>query len=263
MLRKQYDTIYMIFAVTLCVLTTALFYTNMQLLSDLVIVFVPMFAVLYIFAFVLGHAFSVKLSKILIDECDPEKYLVEYDRFYKITANSINSHPTHYVNRYSAFTSLGKYDEARQIIESVPAPNIVKNQIYDALYYVNSANLHIFSGNFEEARQKLDCVRNMKIPKKHQSVFMNSVDGNEAEMLRKQGRLRESRKLFNELLQRETHKKSILNCVFALGLIDIEEQKYDEAKMAFKKVMEEGNKLYIVTLAKQELEKIQNRKAIE
>ena len=251
MLRKQYVTIYRVSAVLLCVLTTMLFYEKIVGFSDFIIVYAPMIAILFGFEFLLGRNFAFRINNILTDECDPEKFLTEYDSFYNINRSFDR------INRYSAVINLGKYDEARQIIESAPPPETEKSKNYALLYYINAANLNIFDGKFEEAQQKLDYVKNLELPPKDKSFSINAIDGNEVELLRRQGHLVESRRLLNELLQRKIPKISVLSCVFALGLISVEEQKYDEAKAAFRKVIDEGNKLYKVTLAKQELDKIQ------
>jgi tetratricopeptide (TPR) repeat protein len=198
----------------------------------------------------------VKVLKILVDECDPEKYLAEYDCFYKVKAETMNKSPVHYINRYAALTALGRYDEARQIIWSAPTPEIVNKPYYYFLYYINSAHLDINDGNIIMAQQKLDYVKTLKISPKYQSIVENAIDGNIAEILRKQGYLTESRMLLIEILQREISKINMLNCIFDLGLIDVYEQRYNEAIAAFSRVINEGNKLYLVTLARQELEKI-------
>jgi len=255
MLKKQYTNVFYTFCVLLIILTVALFYRNINGIFDFIIMALLIYAALFAFIVVVGTVYSNKILKILTDECDPERYLAEHDCFH-IGSGKRKGHPIHHANRYAAFVNMGRFDEARIIMETLPSPESIKKPFYDALYYVNSAHLSIIDGNYEEARKKLAYVRNIKLPKKIQSILINCADANEAEILRKQGYLTESRRIFNDVMLRETQKYHLLAIVFYLGLIDIEEQAYDEAEKAFKRVIQEGNKLYIVTLAKQELKKI-------
>jgi len=206
----------------------------------------------------LSYLIAKKILKILNDKCDPKRYLTEYDSFYLIKKSDINRRPGNILNRYAALVNLGKYDEAHLAIESIPTPEKVKGKQYALLYYINAAHQDIFDGKFEEAREKLDIAMNIEMPEKYRDIYLTAIKRNEATILRKQGYLTESRKLYNELLQREPNRMNIVNYIFALGLIDVKEQKYDDAKSAFEKVIAEGNKLYTVTLAKQELEKLLN-----
>ena len=179
---------------------------------------------------------------------------MEYDSFHKPNKGSFKVQSINYINKYYAYNCLGEFDSARHIILSSPPPEIVKSQVYAAMYNINAAHQDIVDGNYEKARQKLEYARNLKIPKNSRKAFADAIDGNEATILRKQGHLEESRKLYNTLLQKAKHKIRILGCTYALGLIDIEEQKYDEARTALTKVAEEGNKLYIASQARQTLE---------
>ena len=269
-MRKQYNTISSIILIIMAILYACYvvtFLSRIKLeswtdyldfdIGDTVISFVLMF-LLYEWIFVgihliLRYVYSAKILKILFDECDPVKYLMEHDSFHKPNTGSLKIQSLNYLNKYSAYTYLGEFDFARQIILSSPPPEIVKSQLYAALYNINAAHQDIIDGDYEKARQRLEYVRNMKMPKNIRMTYAFAIDGNEAAILRKQGHLEESRKLYSSVLQRAVHKIYILNCTYALGLIDIEEQKYDEARTAFTKVAEEGNKLYIASQAKQAL----------
>jgi len=269
-MRKQYVTILSVIKIIITILyvayvATILSQIKMQNLTDLIdfniadliTQFMWVFALfmwVYLAAlYILRRIYSIKIMKILVDECDPEKFLTEYDRFYKTNAGSLRTQSINYINKYYAYICLGAFDIARQIILSSPSPEIVGSKTYTALYFTNAAHQHTIDGDYEKARLKLDYVRNLKMMKNIKTNCAIAIDGNESTILRKQGHLPESRKLLNDLLQRVTHKSHILECTFALALIDDEEQKYDAARIAFTKVAEEGNKLYIASQAKQML----------
>ena len=256
MIRKQYTIAYWLVFLGLYLLFAIFFRENIQTFFDLIIALVLIALLVFVLNYFIARLFSVKLLKILTNECDPDRYLSEYDSFYKISDKSMNKHPIYFVNRYSGLIYSGRYTEARQTMENAPAPELVNKQAYYPIYYVNAAHQNILDGNYDDARQKLDYIRNLKLPKKHQSIFINAIDGNEAEILRKQGHLPESRALLNEVLSRKIYKLNRLVCIFALGLIDVDEQKYNDARTAFSYVIAEGNKLNLVVLAKQEVGKI-------
>lgn len=260
MYKKRYNIIMILYYLLLFV---ASFLFNEMVQFDFIDLIILIFVISGGFGLILNWVFAVKIVNILNEECDPEKYLFEYDKFYRPDKSNIN-YPLHCLNKYAGLCEAGRYDEARRIINPVSLQEIGKKVKDVLLYYINTLHLNIIDENFEEAQENLeeiqkhiDGISGQRLSEKKRTLFINSIDSSKAEMLRKQENLTGSRELLNELLQGDMSKRATLHCVFTLAQIDIAEQKYDDAKIALERIIAEGNKLYIVALAKEELEKIE------
>lgn len=197
-----------------------------------------------------------KIFKILTEECDPERFISEHD---KIIASSeqANLNVFHLSARFNAFSAMGSHDQAKSMLDLINCEselNYVK-----ALYYINLACFYLNTDNFEEAKKCYSYLTALELDEIWTLITEPIIKAVVAGIKFQEGNLKESREIFNGLLRTQqimSSKAFYLNCIFDLALIDIAEQKADDARIGLEKVIQEGNKLHIVTLAKQELEKL-------
>jgi len=218
------------------------------------------FSIGYFFCIVIifsGYFEQKKIMNILNNECDPQKCLAEYVKFEKyIPTKSYKA--SYELNRCTIFSHVGNFESSFSILESID-PKILKKP-FKYLYSGNLMTACLRASDLAKAKEAWDQLYCMEIPKKFLPVkefniiyadllFFNPSD--------------ENRKLFVEkaekILSENEDKFSMLAKVSMkhyIGIVYFELDEYEKAKDYFSYTIEHGNKLHIVELSRQYLERI-------
>lgn len=198
--------------------------------------------------------FRKKITNFLIEECNPDAYLSEYDKYYGLSSDSKLT-PYHALNKSAGFLSQGNLNRTVDSLNHIEPSNLKGQLGFLIPYYINSCCVALEQNNLKIAECYLGLAEELaaKLKGKTLRVLNESIRACRAEILRINGELSESKKIFTELLQSKPVKLNRLSCLYNLGLIEFELNNRDIAKQYFDEVIRDGNKLYTVSLAKQKL----------
>jgi len=212
------------------------------------------------FSLYMSFVFGKIIANILNKKCDPEKYLVEYEKCYK-PRKGRRIYPAHCLNIFSGLIETSNYGEALNIINSISEQDFEKTPNYILYYHLNAAQSCLVDNRLEKAQFHLDEAKKILAIKRwlsryNKRIAFVSFDYCSAELLFKHDNVEDSRELLTSLLNGKLDKLIRLHCEFLLALIDIREQKIESAKSALQRIILEGNKLYLVNQAKEELDRL-------
>lgn len=195
-----------------------------------------------------------KRYALLEEDLDPEAFIEATHRTYKNAGNDkqLNS----LLNSELAFgyISLGEFETAMEFLHKVEAKYLPRINKFILVYY--NALIIVYS-NLEEY-DKLEEI--YKLVEKYE------VKGDLAERLMNilmankyfcEGNYLESAKMFESYPKDKMSKRLELEILFNLASIDEKEGNIKEAVLKYERVEKEGNKLYIVELAKKSLDLIE------
>jgi tetratricopeptide (TPR) repeat protein len=93
---------------------------------------------------------NLRLSNILNEQCDPEKYIAEYEKLKKLQKSvTFQNHCN--VNIAVGFISLGHFEEALSILTDDVNPKKSKNNVFQATYHLDVFYCHLCLDNLTEA----------------------------------------------------------------------------------------------------------------
>ena len=198
-----------------------------------------------------------KIQKILNEECDPYKYLVELKKFENYKRSKM--HENYYALNYSAgLINQGKHGDAHEILKDINPSTLINR--HKSAYYNNLMIIFLHSKQLDKAKELWNQLYIANASKKARDtveynllvfdlMYFNPSD--------------ENRRLFIEktkqMLSLNAKKLPMITKVamqYSMGVAHFELGKIEQAKECFTYAIKNGNKLYIVELARQYLERI-------
>jgi len=185
---------------------------------------------------------------ILDDKCDPYEFLTQTEKQREITGKNkkINSYLE--IDRAAGNILIGDFNKGLEILLAVDKSKLSKTNGTLLVYYINLMECYYELGEVEKAEE----VFETEIPLLS-SINKNIVLAKEvilAERLFFLKRYEDAKEKYNELLNRKLSKRIRISLIYRLAQINDYEEKHVEAKVQYKEVAEQGNKLWIAEEAK-------------
>ena len=206
---------------------------------------------------------SIKRSKdrlqLLNEKCDPEAFLERTEKQIEIIGENAKFQAYLNVDKAAAFMCMGKYKEGKKILSSIDKTKLSPKNGTMLAYTINMISCLYELGEITEAESifekdlfniSLDTIVRSKAPIKRAIKFLN------AERKYRLEQYDESQKVFEELLNEKSDKRTYISVLYGLGKIHEKLGDIEKAKEKYLKVSEEGNKLYIALEAKQKIKEL-------
>ena len=192
------------------------------------------------------------VTKILYDECDPQKFLQVYK---KIVGRGTGKTPSFtYFNNGSGHYYLGDFQTARQQLDLMHTSGLPKTFAaaqYIVLYHLLVCDILMYENDIDNAEQALlrvmEAVKYPKLSKKGMAMsFALHIMSQQIRLNMEKGNYEGSEQFFTTSFELSDF---ILNKVinkFHLGRVYLHYNRIDEAKAAFEYVKENGNTTFYV-----------------
>lgn len=216
------------------------------LLSALITLFIVMIG--YI---IIGSRRSNRRLNLLERDLDPEAFVEAIEEQRKITGKSrrINAYLDY--DLVVGLISMGKYQEAKDIIDNIDIKYIPKWNGALLGYYNNKMILLYNLGKKEEADKIFEkYVKDFPLKTPKLKYYMkNILAGKRFE----EDNLEECKELCNEYLSVNKSKRIELELLYMLAEIDEKQGDKKSAREKYSKIAKEGNKLYTASLAREKM----------
>lgn len=206
---------------------------------------------------------SIKRQKVRIDlleeSCDPEAFIVATEIQYQITGKNKIAHMHLMIDKSAGLASNGQFSEALALLLSLDEKKLKKNKLR-WLVYVNNLmlcydNLHqvekvqeLYHNDFCVGVSKFKQFKQVKAVMLFAKLKYESFNDE----------LETRRQLLAQLQEMKLTKRLGLHLKFSESELAIMEGDYTLATSLLGEIIENGNKLYIVETAKEQLAKITN-----
>lgn len=244
------------FMLTIVVMLTIAFFTDMNALLLLVLIFVigvggP---------FIVDIMSEKKRRKSLYQKCDPELFL-------KMTKKKLEKYIMNIEGRKGgltmtkllndqavAYVELGDFIRAKGILESInPSDVPQKNMFSEAIAY-NRIICCYETGDLTGANQLIDYYfRNATTFNDRTKILLSDLEANHSYY---SGKGAECREYFQQFLSKTTYPLAKVKCIFRLAQIDEQMGFIEQAISGYRIVVEQGNKLWVVNESKRKLEEL-------
>ena len=210
------------------------------------------------FAFSRGNVLLKKPLAVLLHECDPYPYLQEAQEQQNYPGNS-SSKLARMTTLASALQEVGEYDKAWELLRNVPTEVAMgAHPLHQVIYCNMMFFMLVRQEQMQEAQrwhQKLlECYGKIKSEK-----YKKHLDGilkiHWASYYCVMQEYAEALQMTNGIQQKNLRDRVV--CAFSLAKIACMQGEKETAVKHLQFVIENGNKLYVVTEAKALLEKIQ------
>lgn len=198
-------------------------------------------------------------ANILDEKCDPEKFIEIQNELLKMYSLKKYKHYK-MITKANGLFFAGKYDDAISLLLLIDIKKPKLSIEYSTYYYYILSRVYFEKkeiANFLETKkyiEELILLSNLKIST--QKYINIHIKNNNARFLFINNDFENSKKIFEELLNEATAKRLKVINTYMLACIDLKQGSVEEAKTKFNYVVRNGNKLFYVTLAKEELEKL-------
>ncbi|WBW96838.1 tetratricopeptide repeat protein [Oceanirhabdus sp. W0125-5] len=206
---------------------------------------------------------SIKRTKdrlsLLNDKCDPEAFLDRTEKQREITGKKPKLNAYLNVDKAAALCCMGKVEEAKSILIDMDKGILSRKNGALLIYTINYILCLYDLGEIEEADKLYetefinllqDCILSDKPRFKRRIKFLVA----EREFIH--GKYEESKKKFEELYEEGFSKRHRIAALHGLARINEKLGAREKAIEQYTKIVELGNKLYIVEEAKEKLKEL-------
>jgi len=241
------------------IISTTILY---QLVSDLdlPIWFYIFFAlcmafILYCFMNYFKTSLLSKAARSLNEQCDPYPFLNETED--QLSYNHSKIYETVLlIDKCAALANLGEYQKVREILESINIDKYAGTlSLTKFCYYNNLADVYIHFGEIEKAevwhnksKQIFDDIK----PEKSKSIYLSVLQNNAAEIAYEKKDYDKAQELINSSVV--TNFRDSVYKALMIAKIYLAKGEKELAKRKLQYVVENGNKLYCVQIAKKMLD---------
>lgn len=195
--------------------------------------------------------------KLLEEDCDPEAFIMASEKQYQITGKNKIAHMHLTIDKSAGLASLGKFDEALALLLSLDVKKVKKSKLR-WLVYVNNLmlcydNLHQ-EEQVQELYQKEFCIHSEKL--KQFSSVRSVIIFAKLKYETFEDEISTRHQLIDELKAMKLSKRLSLHLKLSESELALLENDYDLAASLLTDVVSNGNKLYLVEIAKEGLLKI-------
>lgn len=259
MIKKRFIQVFLISVIIILTATFALhsfiriYFPHNTFLSA---IFPPLFAGFVCFFILIktSQYYLKKVFELLNEACDPQRFLEEYQNFYKLTAKSKLNLKKHYhaINVSLGYLLLGQLNEAEQLLE-----NTTPDKLNRFSYMINWSAIKIMQEKPDDAEKSLMLAQTISLPTQYDPLQARlALTFNQAlvHYLRKEYEI--SARMITELQPEFTTKLAQLSAVYNLGLIAKETGDIQLARDYFSQVAEQGNTLFVAVKAREFLNQL-------
>ena len=197
-----------------------------------------------------------KISPLLLDACDPEKFLGA------VVASLPPRRPkradyTWTMHLYEGQYAAGRYGDALAGLQYTIRFNKGRTGAYEkAAYHLNLAEVSIALGRLQDAERELDeCLRlleSVKTPGKFDEILRRGYQNELNKLSIAQG-LYDGAEFFISYFDQAKNEYGRVGAKYHLALIYQHNGETEKAREAFEYVAEHGNRLHLAALARQQL----------
>lgn len=203
-----------------------------------------------------------KVTNILIQECDPRRFIQEMDATLKRACFKRPSNITRYLLfKAQAYFEMADVHSTAETLDKIKVFRENRSGVFDKIYYLDMlAILQIENGELEEAEKTVEemtvFIEKAKLNSKQRKSLWKWPESKKVQIRMKRGDYSGCREwLEQELIDtKQMLYKVSLN--YTLGKVYLHFQEIEKAKEAFNFVVEHGNKLARVNKAKEYLQSI-------
>ncbi|MDP4119718.1 MAG: hypothetical protein Q8876_01495 [Bacillota bacterium] len=240
------------------ILFVALLVINICLNNSSLIIKIPIFIIVALIYYYIIMSGMKKITSYINNECDPKKYITVYNKrlLKKLRNNSINE----LAILGNAFILSGEINSAKinlDLMNQLPIKSINNKILYyycQSLFYLEVKNFSSASIALNQLEEALTYARLLPsaAKKNYESYILRgryliNISNNNYE-----GAV----EYFNTCFLNVKQNLTKVLVEFSLGEIYMHFERYNEAKEAFEYVVQNGNTLYKVQLAKEYLKRI-------
>lgn len=201
-----------------------------------------------------------RITNILNNECDPERFLAEIDKLQKIKNKEVyTTYMT--LNKVCALENMDRAQEAKGILSSITSFATSRlGRLNQAMHLYLTAwvqiDLEDITGAENAIMQLKTFTGSKKLPQKAGETVRMEYEKLAAALEILKGSFEGAEGNCKSLFERATTELSRLDAKYYLGKTYLYYGKTNKAREAFQYVIDHGNKLHMVTKAKKELEKL-------
>lgn len=211
-----------------------------------------------------GYSVYRQKSRInLINKyCDPDAFIERTEKQIRIMKNNKRFCNILKIDLFAGLSGRGDYEEADEIFEQIEPALLSRKTGALLLYKINSVGRSYRKEEFEEG----DRIMDEEIPEilleammKERKLIYFGLESLRASRLKNNGEYEKSIEIHKKLLKEDLVRKSRVNSFFNLGELYEEIGKLEEALEYYSKVVELGNKLFIVKISKEKVAEIKEK----
>lgn len=192
-----------------------------------------------------------KRISLLDDECNPEKFLYRTEKQQEITGKNPRAKAYLDIDRSAAMIASGNLEEAKEILLSIDKNLLSYKNGSLLVYTINLISCLYELGETERAEELFESQMPTLSPiTKRMMLQVNMLMAERFFFLKKYG---ESREHFKRLWKEKLSKRKRLEILYRLAQMDELEGKTEDALKKYKKVADNGNKLWIAAKAREKL----------
>lgn len=200
---------------------------------------------------ILALSSQKKRLRILEEELDPEAFIEAIEKQRKITGKNKRINTFLNFDVVAGLISMGRYKEAKDVMEKIDIRYLSKWSGSLLAYYNNKMLLFYNSGEKHMADEIYEKkVRDFPLKTPNLKAIMNLIL---ASKNFEDGNYEESKELYNKYLSINNSKRLELEILYIFAEIDEKQGKIEAAMEKYSRVAKEGNKLYIVSKAREKL----------
>lgn len=229
----------------LCIICSIVFYRKY--------IIIPLFVLFIIFALILNLKHRKNMNKFLPEECDPKTYL-ELMKIDSKKASEPSSKKLFSLNICSCYLLLGEYDKAYNILKSIDINTL--SHALRWLFVTQFCNFYFYKQDldkFQEYYNKFIFTDNYFENEYQNKVYLNSIKTLQIYKANFDKNLVLERELLDSTKSGLQTPMEWVNYNYSIGIIDIKEGNYHEAKEKLSYVIKHGNTTKFVNLAIQAL----------
>lgn len=200
--------------------------------------------------------------RLLEEDCDPIAFIEATEKQYQITGRNKVAHLHLMIDKSAGLASLGKFEEALNLLLSLDVKKIKKSKLRRLVYF---NNLMLCYDGLHQDEQVQELYRNefsVYSPKFAQIKHVKAVILFAKFKYEKSDTFEETlqmrQQLISELKNMKLSKRLNLHLILCQSELAEMEKNEDLAASLLKEVINNGNTLHIVEIAKQRLEMLPN-----
>jgi tetratricopeptide (TPR) repeat protein len=192
-----------------------------------------------------------KRHDLLEKYLDPDAFIKATEKQLKITGKNKQANTMLNLDLLLGFLCMRNYEEAKDALNNINKKYLTKWNGSILIFHSYEMNLYYNTGEIDKAMKIYETrIKEYPIKILNESITMNLILANKSY---NEKEYKISRELYQRVLQGNKSKRLEIEIYYILANIDEDEGNIEEAIKKYKKVVNEGNKLYSVNLAKEKL----------
>lgn len=225
-------------------------------LQTLAIVIIPILSVLVIYI-TISFIRSKKRYNLLDTDCDPEAFLYRTEKQKEITGKNPKVNACLDIDRAAALIASGQFEKAKEILLSIDKKLLSHKNGTLLVYTINLISCLYELGEVDRAEELFETQIPILSPVTKK--MMLAVNMLVAERFFHLKRYNESREHFKKLWKDKLSIRKRLEILYRLAQIDEIEGNTEDALKKYRKVADNGNKLWIAAMAREKCGEAESR----